>query len=265
MVPDTSKTALGLEYFVHEGDEVWSSSDADLLDLGAREMGELGLIDPKEVIGGTVVRMPKAYPVYDDIYKETVETLRVYLDTFENLQAIGRNGQHRYNNQDHSMMAALLAARNIAGEEHDVWDVNTEPDYHEEDTTKGDRLTPKRVEPSGFEEKVRSAFARYDPVALGAAFATVMGGGLFLATAILLVRGGERVGANLSLLGNYFLGFDASWGGALLVGVEGGVGGFVLGAVHAGVINKLIGVIENTLKRRLQSGSLDPLDAGSPE
>jgi protoporphyrinogen oxidase len=131
MVPDPSKTCLGLEYFCFEGDGLWSSTDAELIELGKRELERLGLARAEEVEDGTVLRVPKAYPVYDSAYRESLATLRDFFAGLPNLQLVGRNGMHRYNNQDHSMMTAVLAVRNILGESHDLWRVNTEPDYHE--------------------------------------------------------------------------------------------------------------------------------------
>jgi protoporphyrinogen oxidase len=135
MVPDASKTCLGMEYFVFENDDVWSSRDSDLVEMAKRELVQLGLAKMEEIEDGTVVRMPKAYPIYDTGWTEHVDRIRHYLqEAMPNLQLVGRNGMHKYNNQDHSMMTALCAARNILGEQHDVWAVNTEPDYHEEKT-----------------------------------------------------------------------------------------------------------------------------------
>src|SRR4051812_1030013 len=117
------RTCLGLEYFVFEGDEYWTMDDADLIELGKRELATLGLVDPTKVEAGYVVRMPKAYPTYDDSYKANVEVMREWLEKFApNVHAVGRNGMHRYNNQDHSMYTAMLTVENIldnAG--HDIW------------------------------------------------------------------------------------------------------------------------------------------------
>lgn len=133
MVPDPSTTSLGLEYFCTEGDELWQKTEAELLALGKKEIEELGLARAADVIDGTIVRQPKAYPVYDRTYATHLETIKSYLAGFENLQTIGRNGLHKYNNQDHSMLTALLAARHILDhKETDVWEVNTERSYHEE-------------------------------------------------------------------------------------------------------------------------------------
>jgi len=132
MVPDASKTFLGLEYFCNEGDELWRMSDDDLIKLGAQELETMGLARAADVEGGTVVRQLKTYPVYTGEYKEYLERIRGFLDSILNLQTVGRNGLHMYNNQDHSMLTAMLAVKNLLGEQHDVWSVNVERAYHEE-------------------------------------------------------------------------------------------------------------------------------------
>jgi len=131
MVPDANKTFLGLEYFCFEGDGLWRMSDADLIRLGTRELDQIGLARAADVEDGVVVRQPKAYPVYSGNYAACLERIRGFLDAFANLQTVGRNGLHRYNNQDHSMLTAMLAVKNLLGEQHDVWSVNVEDSYHE--------------------------------------------------------------------------------------------------------------------------------------
>ncbi|PYQ21715.1 MAG: FAD-dependent oxidoreductase, partial [Acidobacteria bacterium] len=135
MVPDPGQTCLGLEYFCNEGDALWSMPDASLKALARREVARLGFAAEDEVTGAAVLRQRKAYPVYDWEYKEHLAALRSYLDGFGNLQMIGRNGLHKYNNQDHAMLTALLAVRNLLGEQLDVWAVNTENEYQEITTT----------------------------------------------------------------------------------------------------------------------------------
>jgi protoporphyrinogen oxidase/predicted dehydrogenase len=126
-------TCLGVEYFCFQGDDIWEMSDEKAVELATKELSRIGLIDASKVVDGVKVLVPRAYPVYDSKFEESVETIRNYLDGFENLQSCGRNGLHRYNNQDHSMWTAILAAMNIAdGANHDVWGVNTEADYLEE-------------------------------------------------------------------------------------------------------------------------------------
>lgn len=132
LVPNDHQASLGMEYFCQEGDGLWKMDDAELIKLATKEIGELNLAPTDKVVDGCVVRQEKAYPVYDEVYKENVDVIREYLQQFENLQTVGRNGMHRYNNQDHSMLTALLAVRNLLGERHDLWSVNVERSYHED-------------------------------------------------------------------------------------------------------------------------------------
>lgn len=134
MVPDPSLACVGLEYFCFEGDGLWSSSDDDLVALATREMETLGLCRAEQVTGGVVVRQEKAYPVYDEDYAANVDTLRREIEArYPTLHCVGRNGMHRYNNQDHAMMTAMLTVRNIeAGARvFDTWAVNEDAEYHE--------------------------------------------------------------------------------------------------------------------------------------
>jgi protoporphyrinogen oxidase len=134
LVPDPALNCYGLEYFCFEGDEVWSAADADLVELARAELVQLGLARAEDILSGHVVRQPKAYPVYDEGYRDRVALIRGELEEYySNLHLVGRNGMHKYNNQDHAMMTALLAARNIlAGRPlYDVWRVNQDAEYHE--------------------------------------------------------------------------------------------------------------------------------------
>jgi protoporphyrinogen oxidase len=134
LVPDPGMTSVGMEYFCDVGDRLWGSSDAELIALARRELAALDLASPDDVVDGTVVRETAAYPLYSNGYREKVETIRNYVDTFTNLQTVGRNGMHRYNNQDHSMLAGLLAARNLVGGAHDLWAVNPDALTSEENS-----------------------------------------------------------------------------------------------------------------------------------
>ena len=132
------RTCLGLEYFVNEGDELWSMPDEDLVRLARDELGELGLVSADSVEAGYVVRVPKAYPVYDEGYADRVAVVRDWLAVnATNVAPVGRNGMHKYNNQDHSMLTAMLAVENLDGAQHDLWSVNVEQEYHEEKRTSG--------------------------------------------------------------------------------------------------------------------------------
>jgi protoporphyrinogen oxidase len=154
MIPDGVSTCLGLEYFCFEGDGLWSSSDAELIALASREIGNIGLMDSADVVDACVVRQPKAYPVYDEHYRVNVSAIREDLAArYPGLHLVGRNGMHKYNNQDHAMMTGLLTALNILSGEprYDVWDVNEDAEYSEagvsgaREALASERLVPQRV------------------------------------------------------------------------------------------------------------------------
>ncbi len=133
MVPEPGHTCLGLEYFCFKGDGLWDAKDADLVALAKKEFLSLGLCDPNvEVVDGAVIRMPKAYPIYDSEYRGHLDVIREHIDAIPNLHTVGRNGMHKYNNADHSMLTAMFALENMQGASHDVWAVNTDFEYHEE-------------------------------------------------------------------------------------------------------------------------------------
>src|SRR5438477_255360 len=155
MVPDPDKACYGLEYFCFEHDGLWDSKDEDLVSLAQRELIKIGLAREGDVLDGCVVRQKKAYPVYDDDYAEHVDTIRDELDRrYPNLHLVGRNGMHKYNNQDHAMMTAMLCAENIIANTklYDLWQVNQDAEYHEAGDAPAEetvgtaiRLVPTRV------------------------------------------------------------------------------------------------------------------------
>jgi protoporphyrinogen oxidase len=141
MVPDPNVSFVGLEYFCFEGDGLWRMPDEKLIELGKKEIEQIGLADRSKITDACVVRMPKAYPVYDTGYRQSVETIRAFLREFDNLWSAGRNGMHQYNNQDHSILSALVSARNILGTEtRDPWMISHEAEYLE------DRAVPAPVD-----------------------------------------------------------------------------------------------------------------------
>lgn len=131
MVPIPGTTSLGMEYFCTEGDEIWRMSDIQLLELSRRELARLGLVKEEEVADGIVFRQSKAYPVYDNGYYQHLQVIKRFLKTIDNLQTVGRNGLHRYNNMDHSMLTAMLAVKNILGTNHDLWELKDRQGYLE--------------------------------------------------------------------------------------------------------------------------------------
>ena len=155
MVPDPDKACYGLEYFCFEHDGLWDSSDEALIELAKRELIQIGLAKKGDVVDGCVVRQKKAYPVYDDDYARHVATVRAELEErYPNLHLVGRNGMHKYNNQDHAMMTAMLCVENILAEEklYDLWQVNGDAEYHEASEGEAEpahgtaiRLVPMRV------------------------------------------------------------------------------------------------------------------------
>ncbi len=154
LIPNDDHTCLGLEYFCFEGDGLWTSSDEDLIALAKKELAQIGLAQPDDIPDGCVVRQKKAYPVYDEGYKENVAGIREELQQrFPSLHLVGRNGMHKYNNQDHAMMTSMLTVKNIlAGENvYDIWNVNEDAEYHEagrsgaEQALNSVRMVPERV------------------------------------------------------------------------------------------------------------------------
>jgi protoporphyrinogen oxidase len=156
------RNVLGLEYTVLEGDSSWNASDDHLIDQAKRELEELGLVKATDVEAGYVVRQAKAYPIYDEHYHANVDVLREWLEAeVPNVHPVGRNGMFRYNNQDHSMFTAMLTVENIvAGAHHDIWSVNVEEDYHEEQTGKATGSTTGRDAPILPRAAIEDAAAR---------------------------------------------------------------------------------------------------------
>jgi hypothetical protein len=232
MVADPAMTSLGLEYFCDEGDDLWTRSDGDLVALATTEVERLGLADARDVVDGCVVRVPKAYPIYDATYCEHVSLIRGYLDGLENVQTIGRNGLHRYDNQDHAMLTGLLAARNLLdGAAHDVWAVNTEQEYQEEIRLPEGTRAPGVLLPG---------FAKLDRMALGVATGIVGALGLALATLVLVLRGGTVIGPHLALLAQFIPGYEVTFAGSLIgfavVFAYGFAAGALLGTIYNGLV-----------------------------
>ena len=167
MVPDSDLACVGLEYFCFEGDGLWSMADDDLIELAKKEMAILGLVTPDKVVGGAVVRQEKAYPVYDEDYAANVAAMRTELEArFPTLHLVGRNGMHRYNNQDHAMMTAMLTVENIlAGERiYDTWCVNEDAEYHEAGDEGAEKSLPTReTRPVSEDQAVALASVRAVP------------------------------------------------------------------------------------------------------
>ena len=271
MVPDPSKSCLGLEYFCFEGDGLWTMSDEDLVELAKRELDVLGLVQSHEITDGTAVRMPKAYPVYDDGYREAVERVVQFLSNLTNLQLVGRNGMHKYNNQDHSMLTAMLAVENILGAHHDLWAVNVEQDYHEELTeaeverseesaalASTQPLVPEVIDtPAALDAAIAKTFARLDKAALAGAVGTVSGALLLLTTIWTTIVGEPHAVAHLQLLDRYFYGYAVTYKGATIGFAYAFLWGFMLGWLFAYIRNLALGLYVSLIAHRARSFSVD--------
>ena len=255
MVSDPNKSCVGLEYFCFEGDSLWSMPDEALIELAKRELETLGLGRAADVESGAVARMPKAYPVYDTGYGDALKVVRSFLGQFENLYPVGRNGMHKYNNQDHSMLTAMFAVENIKGAKHNIWAVNDEQEYLEQETQSSvDRNTALRdlaasqpqvpipmstgPVPDPATAALRRAFARIDEVGLGTALGVVSALYLSILTAWTIRTGTEGATDGLQLLRQYFIGYNITWSGAIIGILYAALLGFVLGWSVAYLRNK---------------------------
>ena len=249
MVPDSMKTSLGFEYFCTEGDELWKAPDDDLIELGKRELHRIGLASYSDVEDGCVVRVPKAYPMYDSYYREYLDIVKEFTAGVENFQTIGRNGLHRYNNQDHAMLTGMLAVRNLVfGEKNDLWNVNTDQEYHEEIRGEVEIDNTEEV----LKEAVSRAFPKLDRVALGLSLGTVSSILLFVVTLFLVLKGGDIVGPNLVLLGNYFPGYTVTASGSVLGLAYGFFTGFLGGWGFAFLRNAVVFLYIAIIHRRAE-------------
>jgi hypothetical protein len=217
--------------------------------MGSRELSELGVAEVDDVMDSFVVRQPNAYPVYDSEYKEHLGVIRSFLGGIDNLQTIGRNGMHRYNNMDHSMLMGMLAAQNILGANHDLWKINEEGEYLEEDKKAMDwKLITENV--------LGRTFARMDKLAFATALGSVSGLLVFMATIWLIVKGGEVVGPNLRLLGQCFIGYTVTVKGAFIAFGYSFLWGFLFGWLFAYLRNLILALYIYWVKKRAEMLSL---------
>ena len=176
MLPTEGTTCLGLEYFCFEGDAFWSLADEKLIALASQELVKLGFVHASDIEDGTVVRMPKAYPIYDLNYSDSLNAVKQFLNSLKNFQTVGRNGLHKYNNMDHSMLTAIEAVEHILGRpKKDLWKVNAEKEYH------------KKVA----ENTIERMFARIDKLGFSLSIGIVSGLFIFILTLLSILRDGE--------------------------------------------------------------------------
>jgi protoporphyrinogen oxidase len=245
MVPNPDKTCLGLEYFCFENDYLWNMPDEQLIELAKTELEELGFVNPMDVEDGAVVRMPKAYPIYDSTYQESLKIIRQFLDSINNFQPIGRNGLHKYNNQDHSMLTAIKAAENVLGANHDIWQVNEEQEYLEE----------VGIEPSKkpfWVKMVKSSLARIDKFGFATASGSISGLIVFLATILMILKGDQVAIPYVQLLNQYFFGYTVTLKGAFIGMAYSFLWGFLFGWLFAYFRNFFIAFFIYRVKRKTE-------------
>ncbi len=256
MVPDPDMTGLGLEYFCNEGDELWNSSDEELIELAKREIDQLELANYDDIEQGCVFRVPKSYPVYDSTYQEHLTVLRNFVNQLDNFQTIGRNGLHRYNNQDHAMLTGMRAVNNLVdGTSHDLWSVNADQEYHEEIRIDKETVVTD-VADEALREIFETVFAKLDKLALGLSLGGVSALVFFLMTIVLVLKGGESVGPNLSLLNQFFPGYTVTVWGSFMALTYGFGTGFFVGWSFAFLRNLIAAFQFTMLKRRAQRALL---------
>jgi len=245
MVPDLNKTCIGMEYFCSEGDQIWDMTDADLIDMASEEFSRIGFAEISDIVDSYVARQPDAYPIYDDRYKDNLSVIRDYFSAIDNLQTIGRNGTHRYNNMDHSMLTGILAVQNYSGAKHDIWNVNEEEEYIEEDKKAIDRRLV-------LENILGMAFARMDKFAFATAVGSVSGLLVLLATIWLVLKGGEVIGPNLRLLAQYFPSYTVSLKGSFIAFGYSFVWGFLFGWLFAYLRNLSLGLYSFWVRKKTE-------------
>lgn len=248
MVPQPGMSSLGLEYFCNKGDAMWSTPDDQLIEQAKQELDRIGLAKYEDVVDGVVYRVEKTYPVYDGDYTEVLGTVRDFMDSLANCRTIGRNGLHRYNNQDHSMLTGMYAVRNLLhGEQHDLWAVNADKEYHEEH-----RPVEAAPDEPELAEAMELIFARVHRLGLGVAAGAILAAAVFLLTLFLVLKGGDRIGPNLALLSQYFPGYHVTVAGGLLGAAYAFACGFGAGWIAAWLRNALVFLHWVLVQRRVE-------------
>lgn len=260
MVPDANMSSLGLEYFCNQGDELWCMTDSELVELGKRELEKIGLAQSVDVVDGCVFRVEKSYPVYDSTYQQHLNVIKSYLNSFDNFQTIGRNGLHRYNNQDHAMLTGMYAVRNILnGEGYNLWDINAEQDYHEEIRRDKDPVAERiinRVFPQ--------VFTKLEPLAFGTAIGSVSAISWLLVTVWVVLNNLQAAARFLGLLNQYLPGYEVSlFPGAVLNLFYGFILGFLSGWLLASLRNAIMRLYVSNLLRQVEAANYDETSSGS--
>lgn len=242
MVPDPLLTCLGLEYFCFEGDRLWRMTDEQLVALAASELSMLGIASIADVVDGKVIRVGKAYPVYDSVYADTLSVIKGFVAQFANLQTIGRNGTHRYNNMDHSMLSAICAVQNLAGKEWQLWQVNEDQEYLEEERCQRSELIS--------DEAVINAFRRLDKFGFATGVAVVWSLFTFVAICLIQYHGEDFGRQQLLFFGQIFPGYVPGSRGAIIGWAYTFLWGFLFGWFFSYLRNFCFSVYIFNIKRK---------------
>jgi protoporphyrinogen oxidase len=254
MVPDSRKTNVGMEYFCNEGEDLWNLPDRELATMASKELSELGFCATEEVVDSFVIRQPMAYPLYDDGYASALTVIRNSLGRFDNLCTIGRNGMHRYNNMDHSMLTGILASRNVLGAHYNLWEVNEEESYLEEEKSQAKLFLSEKF--------FAGTFARIDKLAFATSLGSVLGLIAILLTIWPVLKGGDNLEAFLNLLNQYYIGYTVTVRGAFVAAGYSFFGGFLFGWLFAYVRNFFIAFFIYRTKKKSENLAIqDFLDA----
>jgi len=243
MAPDKGLTSIGMEYFCNKGDDMWNMPDDKVFLMAVKELTMLGFAEKKDVTDGCIVRQPYAYPVYDPGYGDNLLKISCFIDGMENLQTIGRSGMHRYNNMDHSMLTGMLAVKNILGEKHNLWAVNEEEEYLEEDS----KIKAIYEDSS---KVMAQTFAKLDKLSFASAAGVVSGALMFFATLWIVLKGGRIIGPNLKLLNQYFFGYSVSVKGSFIALIYGFTWAFMFGWLFAWLRNFIIALYFFWIKKK---------------
>jgi protoporphyrinogen oxidase len=246
LVPDPEKTSVGMEYFCNADEEIWHLPDSDLIALAGEELVRLGFAKSSEIVDACVVRQPQAYPIYDSGYRERINGIKYYLESIDNLQTIGRGGTYRYSNMDQAMQSGIMAAQNMMGAAHPLWDGGTTDEYLEAEEKTNIKRRETRV-------LLRQTFTLMDQTAFGAATGLTAGLLIWFITVWPIIRGDSIITPYLGLISNYFLGYTVTFGGALIGFGYGFIWGFCFGWIFGFLRNAFIRFYIHRLRKKIEA------------
>lgn len=250
LIAEPGKRLLGMDYFCNQDDQDWKMSDQQLIDRATQELCRLNITTSHLVEDGIVVREPYAYPIYNNNYDKHLAIIQNYITGFENLQTIGRNGMHRYNNMDHSMISGILAAQNILGASHDLWSINEDKEYLEGKKEQVQTISiPQNLLPG--------LFTKINPTAFGVAVGVVLGLFVLILTIWPILTDNLVLKPYLTLLKQYFIGYSVTIKGAFIAGGYSALLGFLFGWLSANLRNAFYTRFIRGARKKAEQHSLE--------